>query len=188
MSSGEENESRRERFERAAVVVYEPLQRFAKRRVADAVADDVVADTLLVLWRRLDEVVEGDELAWCYGVARRSLANHHRSAVRSRRLFARLSSTTPPATLVTAAADATVASDHDFRVALAGLAAGDRELLTLWAWEGLEARDIAVALDITANAAAIRLHRAKQRLRQQHDRRKDPRPAGHSTARHMEHE
>ena len=36
--------------------VYEPLQRYARRRGDPPAADDVVADALLVLWRRLDDV------------------------------------------------------------------------------------------------------------------------------------
>ena len=36
--------------------VYEPLQRYVRRRADAAAVDDVVADTMLVLWRRLDDV------------------------------------------------------------------------------------------------------------------------------------
>ena len=36
--------------------------------------------------------------------------------------------------------------------------------MRLWAWERLTPREIAAVLDITANAASIRLHRAKARL------------------------
>ena len=50
---------------------------------------------------------------------------------------------------------------HD---ALAGLRPDDAELLRLWAWEQLTPAEIAVVLDITANAASVRLHRAKQKL------------------------
>lgn len=39
-------------------------------------------------------------------------------------------------------------------------------MLRLWAWEQLPPREIAVALGISPNAASIRLHRAKKRLRQ----------------------
>ena len=37
-------------------------------------------------------------------------------------------------------------------------------MLRLWAWEDLRPQEIAVVLGITANAASIRLHRAKGRL------------------------
>lgn len=51
--------------------------------------------------------------------------------------------------------------------ALAALPARDQEVLRLWAWEQLPPREIALVLDITANAASIRLHRATQKLKKQ---------------------
>lgn len=43
-------------------------------------AADVLADTFTVVWRRINDVPDGDEARlWIYGVARRTLANHHRS-------------------------------------------------------------------------------------------------------------
>ena len=50
--------------------------------------------------------------------------------------------------------------------ALDALRAEDAELLRLWAWEQLAPGEIATVLDITANAASIRLHRARERLRE----------------------
>jgi RNA polymerase sigma-70 factor (ECF subfamily) len=47
---------RRERFERVAGEVSEPLQRYLRRRAPAADAADALADTLLVVWRRLDDV------------------------------------------------------------------------------------------------------------------------------------
>lgn len=156
------------------------------RRCTAEAADDVVADTLLVLWRRLDEVIETDAISWCYGVARRILANHHRSAARSRRLVDRLISVTHPESLTSPAIDTTAGDGHDVRSALAKLLSNDREVLTLWAWEGLEAREIAIVLGVSANAAAIRLHRAKQRLRRQLDEGKSASEAGQPSVGHAE--
>ena len=45
------------------------------------------------------------------------------------------------------------------------LSPDDAELLRLWAWEQLTPGEIATVLDITSNAASIRLHRAKEKLR-----------------------
>lgn len=180
--------ARRDRFERVATEIYEPLQRFAKRRSSADVADDVVADTLLVLWRRLDEVAAGDELLWSYGVARRVLANHRRSATRKLRLVDRLISKTPPQSMEALQdSGGSESEDHSaLHAAIATLADTDREVLTLWAWEGLEPRDMAIVLDISANAASIRLHRARENLRKELDRRKDPAAAGQSTVGHTE--
>jgi RNA polymerase sigma-70 factor (ECF subfamily) len=57
-----------------------------------------------------------------------------------------------------------VIADLAGRAALDQLSRSDRELLRLHAWEGLEPREIAVVLGITANAAATRLSRAKKRF------------------------
>src|ERR1700729_3008077 len=54
-------------------------------------APDAVAETFLVAWRRLEEVPIGPrERLWLYGVARRVIANLHRSARRRTRLAERL--------------------------------------------------------------------------------------------------
>jgi RNA polymerase sigma-70 factor (ECF subfamily) len=49
------------------------------------------------------------------------------------------------------------------RTALDGLAAADRELLLLVAWEGLTPAEAAAALGISPVAARSRLHRARKR-------------------------
>ena len=47
---------------------------------------------------------------------------------------------------------------------MARLSADDRELLRLTAWEQLTRDEIATVLGCSANAVAIRLHRARRRL------------------------
>lgn len=165
-------DSRAARFERLALVSYEPLQRFVRRRIDAAHVDDVVADVLLVGWRRLDEIPPGAELPWCYGVARRCLANQRRSAARQVRLVDRLAAER-------GAAVAEPVEDEAVTAALALLRPEDRELLELWAWERLEAREIAAVLGVTPNAVSIRLHRAKQRLADALGERKAAPVAGH---------
>jgi RNA polymerase sigma-70 factor (ECF subfamily) len=153
--------------------VYEALVRYVGRRCAAADADDVVAEVLLVLWRRLDDVPPDAAVPWTYGVARRTLANERRGERRRLALVDRLhtSRATPPPP---------AESDGELEAALALLSAEERELVRLWAWEHLEPREIATVLGITPNAASIRLHRAKARLAGHLDRRKDAPPAGHT--------
>jgi RNA polymerase sigma-70 factor (ECF subfamily) len=74
-------------------------------------------------------------------------------------------------------------TDHVLDEALALLDHDQRELLRLWAWEGLAPREIAVVLGITANAASIRLHRARRELADVLGPRKTTAPCGHSGAR-----
>ncbi len=149
------SEDRRARFEAVAGEVMEPLRRFLARRTDAATADDVLADTLLVCWRRIDEVPD-EALPWCYGVARLCLSNAARSTRRQQRVSERLGAEPPAAS----------GPEHDaVHEALARLPEKDAELLRLWAWEQLGAGEIAVVLDITPNAASIRLHRAREKLR-----------------------
>jgi RNA polymerase sigma-70 factor (ECF subfamily) len=165
------DQSRRERFEAVAARVYEPLQRYVARRADPSMADDVVIETLTVLWRRLDDIPGDDPLPWSYGIARRCLANARRSTRRHEQLVVRLAS--QPVDPGGVASD----GDPELDAALARLSDADRELVRLWAWEGLEPREIAVALDSTPNAISIRLHRLRRRLAD--ELRKDRTGAGH---------
>jgi RNA polymerase sigma-70 factor, ECF subfamily len=155
-----EDRTRRERFEALAPGLIEPLRRFLARRTDAATADDVLADTLLVCWRRLDEV-PAEPLPWAYAVARRCLANAERGARRRERLAARIAAVDPPE----AVGPGPGPGNASVTAALSALRPSDAELLRLWAWEQLSPGEIATALEITPNAAAIRLHRARAALR-----------------------
>jgi RNA polymerase sigma-70 factor (ECF subfamily) len=157
----------RRRFEALVAEVYEPVQRYLRRRADPATADDVLGDVLLVLWRRLDDVPAEAGLAWSYGVARRCLANALRAAARQQQLVDRLAQPAPAPT-----------EDTELSEALARLPDPDREILRLWAWEQLPAREMALALGISANAASIRLHRATKKLKRQMTPRKDAAASG----------
>ena len=154
-------DARRRRFEELAPGWIEAVRRYLARRTDPATADDVLSETLLVCWRRLGEV-PADHLPWVYAVARNCLANAERGRRRQERLVARISSVDPPPQVVAGPGEG-----DDLTAALAGLRPEDAELLRLWAWEDLTAARIAVVLGITPNAASIRLHRAKQRLREE---------------------
>ena len=157
--------ARRARFEELAPELIEPLRRFLARRTDAASADDVLGDVLLVVWRRLDEVPVGAELPWAYGAARHCLANVERSVRRQRRVAARIAVVDPPAEVAPASSAADDAAALEVRAALGALPDTDAEVLRLWAWEQLGAGDIAVVLGISANAAGLRLHRAREKLR-----------------------
>jgi RNA polymerase sigma-70 factor (ECF subfamily) len=144
-----------QRFVELAAEVLVPLQRFIRRRTEDG--DDVLADTMLVLWRRLDDVPPEARLPWAYGVARGCLQNARRSEERRWGLLRRLAAEPPP--------PPSAEGDPELAEALSTLPETDRDVLRLWAWEGLAPREIAVVLGISANAASIRLHRAMTKLR-----------------------
>ena len=156
---------RRARFEAIAPELVEPLRRFLVRRTDPATADDVLAETLLVCWRRLDDVPVDAALPWAYGVARNCLANAQRSGRRQERLAARVAVVDPPAESVPGPGEGG-ALDERLDAALAELTETEAELIRLWAWEQLTPAEIAAVLDITPNAVSIRLHRAREKLKE----------------------
>ncbi len=163
---------RRRRYEALVEQVHDPLIRYLMRRMPSHDAEDVMSDVLMILWRRLDVVPETAPLPWCYGVARRAMANHRRGTRRRLALVGRLEAERRPTN------DASGSPDHvELADALDALDGAERELITLWAWEGLEPREIAQVLEITPNAASIRLTRAKAKIAR-HLRKNRP-PVGH---------
>ncbi|MEV5576702.1 sigma-70 family RNA polymerase sigma factor [Spirillospora sp. NPDC052269] len=152
----------RRRFEEVYAACHDPVLAYLMRRTDHGEdAADVLAETFLVAWRRLDEIPPGDGARpWLYGVARRTLANHHRGARRRSALSERLRAELRPhdRTSEPHLADDAVAD------AFRGLSDDDRELLSLVGWEGLDAGQIAVVLGCSRNAARIRLHRARRRF------------------------
>lgn len=174
MGAARDDAARRRRFEELVADAYEPLQRYLLRRTDRATADDVLADALLVLWRRLEDVPDDGALAWAYGVARGCLANSRRGAVRQERVALRLARERGPGE---------PEPDDGLDEAMRALPEADRELLRLWAWEQLPPREIALTLGVSANAVSIRLHRAKQRLREQLQIREGGDDAGQSGVR-----
>jgi len=135
---------------------------YALRRVASPEdAADVVAETFLVAWRRLDDVPAGVEARlWLYGTARRILANQRRGESRRTRLGERLREALRQEPTI-------YSTPHraDVLRALSGLSDGDRELLLLVGWEELTPTQAARVLEISPLAARSRLHRARRRLR-----------------------
>lgn len=135
---------------------------YAARRTATlADAEDVASETFAIAWRKLGAIPTGGaELPWLYAVARRILANHHRGTGRRERLVALLRQEPDVPTPVRLGDD----RDGPASRALASLSPADQEVLRLVAWEELGNQQIATVLGISANAVAIRLHRARARF------------------------
>ncbi|MFI0791764.1 RNA polymerase sigma factor [Micromonospora rubida] len=162
MGSGAEQE---DRFRHVYAGNFKALLAYALRRVEQPEdAADVVAETFLVAWRRSRDLPPDDEIRlWLYGVARRVLANHHRGGVRRERLGERLR------LRITTALAADPGSEVPQRLAVQAaldrLGETDREVLMLTVWEGLQPREVAEVMRVSAAAVRTRLSRARARLR-----------------------
>lgn len=135
---------------------------YVLRRIGRESAEDVVAETFLVAWRRFADLPE-EPLPWLLGVARKVAANHRRAGTRQQEIARRLASTlgggapAGPGARVPGAVAA----------ALARLSEQDREALLLDAWEDLDHRQAATVLACSPVAYRLRLHRARKRLRRE---------------------
>ncbi|PRY02118.1 RNA polymerase sigma factor [Allonocardiopsis opalescens] len=152
------------RFDALYTACYRDILGYALRRTSQPQeAADVVADTFLTAWHRIGDVPPGDQARpWLFGVARRVLANHRRGARRHGDLAARLGAELARHPVVEA--DAATGELAEIGRVFRSLHDGDQELLRLVAWEGLDSAGLAVALGCSANAARIRLHRARRRF------------------------
>ncbi|MFF0339619.1 RNA polymerase sigma factor [Kribbella sp. NPDC004875] len=151
---------RRERFEEVFATHRDAVLGYLRRRTDSGHdAADLLADTFLVAWRRLDDVPLAPQTRpWLYGVARRVLANHRRGEGRRHALATKLRSE------LTDAPDEPSLDDSPAARAFRTLPEQDRELLSLVAWEELDTDQIATVLGISRNAVRIRLHRARKRF------------------------
>jgi DNA-directed RNA polymerase specialized sigma24 family protein len=147
-----------QRFRQAYDEHVRAVAAFALRRVpAAADAEDVVAETFLVAWRRFGEA-PADLRPWLFGVARMVLRHHYRAAQRREALSARLAG-------ALARLGSGPGTEAGWLVdALPRLSESDRDVLTLTAWEGLSHAEAAQVLGCSATAVAVRLHRARGRL------------------------
>ena len=137
---------------------FSAVRAYMRRRAPEALVDDVVAETFLVAWRKIDDLPD-DVRPWLLGVARKTLSTQLRSARRRTSLVEKLKSAEEPE-----AFSQVDGSDSELIAALQCLSATDQEILALAAWEELKPREAAVVLDVSPAWYRVRLHRAKRRL------------------------
>lgn len=137
---------------------YRDVEAYVRRRAEPDLVEDVVAETFLVAWRRLDDVPD-EARPWLLGVARKTLSTQRRTKARRSSLVNRLGE------VQRRPVGGEPQSDLDVPTALSRLSEKDREAITLVAWDGLSPSEAAVVAGQSAVAFRVRLHRAKRRLR-----------------------
>ncbi|WP_341940196.1 sigma-70 family RNA polymerase sigma factor [Microbacterium sp. LWH10-1.2] len=155
------------RFERAVTENSSALLAYFARRVEPAFdAADLLADTLLTLWRKANVLPkdDGDVRPWMFGIARNVLLHHRRSAARRLALADRLRSqlsAEPAVGFVDSSAF------DELRDALRSLEKLDQEIISLLHWDGLSLSEIGRVLKMKDGTVRSRYHRARARLRLQ---------------------
>lgn len=159
------SDSAQSQFEALFRAQYARVLAYALRRTRDRpLAEEITAEVFLTAWRRLDSIPPDGQLPWLLATARKTLANHWRAAA-----------IRPPSALSGERVAEAGGPDLGDQLAqrdlvaraFAALGDGDREVLALVAWEGLEPSEAAAVLGIAAPVFSVRLHRARSRLKKQ---------------------
>ena len=146
------------------------IHRYLARRVGTQAADDLVAETFLVAFRKRTgyDPRFPDARPWLYGIATNLIAQHRREEARQFRL--RQAAGPAPVAHDWAERSVVNVTAQSVRVplarALARLARPDRDVLLLVAWEQLSYDEVARALDIPVGTVRSRLHRARTKIRE----------------------
>lgn len=152
----------------------EALFNYLARRVGREIAEDLVAETFRAAIESSESFDErrGDGRSWLFGIATNLARRHWRTEAQRLRALGRrdldgfgggdsvLSLADGVATRLDAAMDASFVA-----AAVSELAAEDREILILAAWERMNSTEIGSVLDMTPGAVRMRLGRIRQQLR-----------------------
>jgi RNA polymerase sigma factor (sigma-70 family) len=136
------------------------VSKFLARRVATSDVEDLAADLFELAWSKRSQIEPGFELPWLYKSARYLIANHRRKLSGRNRIIAMIQEP-----VAAPSAEVLATADIELAEVFTQLSDKERELLALWALEGLEVNAIAKVLEISENAANIRLSRARASLR-----------------------
>ncbi|OAH50398.1 hypothetical protein AYL44_08040 [Microbacterium oleivorans] len=152
----------------AAVRAHAPdlLAYFARRVRSESDAADLLADTLLALWRRASSLPPADDdvRPWMFSFARGILLHHFRGATRRHALADRLRDA------LAGTANPGFADTHEYDEllrAVRALDSVDRDIIGLVHWEGFSLIEVSRILRMKQGTVRSRYHRAKTRLRKQ---------------------
>jgi RNA polymerase sigma-70 factor (ECF subfamily) len=146
---------------------FDAVWRYLARRAGSSRADDLASATFVVAFERRHAFRDAASSArpWLFGIATNLLRNELRSEQRALSAIARVASDVGRGD-----PDPAPVESMDLPALLAGLDADQRDVLLLFAWEGLSYREIAVALGVPVGTIRSRLARARARLRAERDR------------------
>lgn len=135
------------------------ISRFLARRLPVDQVDDIASDLFEIAWNKRSKIPQGLELPWLYKTARYLIANHRRKEAGRLAILATLAEP-----VAAPSAESIALADLELAQAWDKLNEKEREALALWALDGLDPKEVAIALGISENAANVRLSRAKKNL------------------------
>lgn len=152
-------------FAAAYRVLAPQVRGYARRQVPDGLAEDVVSETFLVVWRRWREAPRepGQLRPWVFGVARNKVLHVREQHGRGLATLSRVAALEPTRPAPGDPADALAAADRARRL-LAALPPAEGEAMALTVWAGLTPTEAAEVLGCSVTALTSRLSRARARL------------------------
>ncbi|WP_327007551.1 RNA polymerase sigma factor [Dactylosporangium sp. NBC_01737] len=142
---------------------------YARRRVGDDVAQDVVAEAFVVAFRARDryrpEYVSAQ--SWLYSIVSQQIAMHFRAETARYRMMARVGVEPSTEEFADRVGESVAAGSVKklLSLALSKLARRDRDVLLLVAWGDLTYDEVGQALNIPVGTVRSRLNRARRKVR-----------------------
>lgn len=162
MNSSDADAGRKQRFDRLVGVWHRDMYRYAAWLCRDpAIAEDVVQEALLRAWKSLDGLRD-DAAAkqWVLTIVRRENARHF-----ERKRLETVDIDNLTASQAAMLAESSDSDLDDVRQAIYRLEDDYREPLVLQVLMGHSTKEIAELMDIRPGAVLTRLHRARNKLR-----------------------
>jgi RNA polymerase sigma-70 factor (ECF subfamily) len=154
------------RFQEMFRQTYPAVSRFVfSRGYQSADAEDLIAATYEIAWRRRDQLLDGqDAIPWLLKVVRNLALNAYRKTAREQSLLDRIQHAHGGGVDRGEQTPTGLADWPRVQVALQQLRPIDRELVLLVAWDELTPAQAGRVLGLRPVAARSRLHRARRRL------------------------
>lgn len=156
-------------FDQVFEAEFAPLHSYLYRRLGSSIAEDLTAETFAIAYRRWDAFDQSRPVRpWLYGIAANLVRHHWRKERRMLRAYAHahLDPVAQDDDAATAKLDAE-RQKRELAAALAKLRPEEREVLLLYAWAELSDAEIAEALSLPLGTVKSRLHRGRERMRNQ---------------------
>ena len=141
------------------------VRSYVRRAWSSLDGEDIMSQTFEIAWRRLDDTPDDAPRGWLIGIARNCALNELRAKRRRADHLATLRADRNQ--LAAELFDDHLSADTvaALRQALGQLRPSDQEVVLLAAWGGLAGEDLGAALGTSGATAAVRLFRARERLR-----------------------